>query len=483
MKELGTELEEIGLDTAKAEKQAAALSTVLAALLITAAKLTVGIWTGSLGILAEAADSALDVVAGLLTFGAVRVSGKPADESHPYGHGKVENMAALVETLLLLFTCAWIIFEGISRLFFKSVEIDANVWAFGVVAISMIIDLNRMRALQRAADKHDSQALQASALRFRTDLWTSSVVLLGLTLVRVQEWLGGSAFLLKADAVAGLGVAVVVLFLGVRLGKSAMDVLLDAAPHGVAERIRQQVERIDGVRACQQVRVRRSGAESFVDLVLEIDGDISFDRAHETTARVEDVIGELVPRADVVVHYEPGEASSDVASLVGRLARRIGGHAHNIWVRQTENHYYVELHLEVDRDASLEEAHDLATRLEVMVKEEAPQVADVVAHLEPIGDLGRPGTRLNQRDHARIETEIVSLVDDFVREAGCHRVSIWEEGQGLTASLHCSLDPKLSVEEAHDLSERLEDHLCDKIPSLQRVVIHLEPPRQAPLQV
>ena len=483
MKELSTGSEEIGLDTAKAEKQAAALSTVLAALLITAAKLTVGIWTGSLGILAEAADSSLDVVAGLLTFGAVRVSGKPADESHPYGHGKVENMAALVETLLLLFTCAWIIFEAISRLFFKSVDVDANVWAFGVVAICMIIDLNRMWALQHAADKHDSQALQASALRFRTDLWTSSVVLLGLTLVRVQEWLGGPAFLLKADAVAGLGVAVVVLFLGVGLGKRALDVLLDTAPRGLAQKIEKRVEELDGVQECAQVRVRRSGAESFVDLVLEVDGDTSFDNAHQITARVEEVVRDLVPRSDVVVHYEPGEASSDVASLVGRLARRIGGQAHNVWVHQTKNHYYVELHLEVDRDASLEEAHDLATRLEVMVKEAAPQVADVLAHLEPIGDPGRPGTRLSSQDQARLETEIVSLVDDFVREGGCHRVSIWEEGQGLTVSLHCSLAPELSVEEAHDLSERLEGHLCDKIPSLQRVVIHLEPPRQAPLQV
>jgi cation diffusion facilitator family transporter len=475
MKELSARSEEIGHDTAKAEKQAAALSTLLAALLITAAKVTVGIWTGSLGILAEAADSALDVVAALLTFGAVRVSGKPADESHPYGHGKVENMAALVETLLLLFTCAWIIFEAISRLFFKSVEIDANVWAFVVVAISMIIDLNRMRALQRAADKHDSQALQASALRFRTDLWTSSVVLLGLTLVRAQEWLGGPAFLLKADAVAGLGVAVVVLFLGVRLGKSAMEVLLDTAPAGLAEGIGGQVERIEGVSSCRQVRVRRSGAESFVDLVLEVDGDISFDNAHQITARVEEVVRELVPRCDVVVHYEPGEESSNISALVGRLARQVGAEAHSIWVRQSNHRYHVELHVEVERGWSLAKAHDLATRLEILIKETAPEVAEVVIHLEPVGDLESPSTRLPHTDHAEIEAEIVSLVDSLVGEGACHRVNIWEEPQGLVASLHCSLTSELSVEEAHDLSEQCEGDLRERIPALRRVLIHLEP--------
>ena len=465
------------------EKKRVALWSVMAAILLTLTKIVIGVWTGSLGILAEAAHSGLDLVAAVITYGAVRVSDKPPDPSHLYGHGKVENLSALAETLLLLVTCVWIIYEAVSRLFFKEVHIDVNVWAFAVMAMSIVVDFSRSRALRRVAEKYDSQALEADALHFSTDIWSSAVVIVGLALVKVGEWFGGATLLAQADAVAALVVAMIVIWVSVRLGRRAVDVLLDAAPRGVAERIRQQVESLDGVRACQQVRVRRSGAESFVDLVLEIDGDISFDGAHETTARVEDVVGELVPRADVVVHYEPGEASSDIASLVSRLARRIGGQAHNIWVRQTEDHYHVELHLEVDRDASLEEAHDLATRLEVMVKEEAPQVADVLAHLEPIGDPGRPGTRLSSQDQARLETEIVSLVDDFVRERGCHRVSIWEEGQGLTVSLHCSLDPKLSVEEAHELSERLEDHLCDKIPSLQRVVIHLEPPRQAPLQV
>lgn len=474
---MSTGSEEIGHDTAKAEKQAAALSTLLAALLITAAKLTVGVWTGSLGILAEAADSALDVVAALLTLGAVRVSGKPADESHPYGHGKVENMAALVETLLLLFTCAWIIFEAISRLFFKSVEIDANVWAFGVVAISMIIDLNRMRALQRAADKHDSQALQASALRFRTDLWTSSVVLLGLTLVRAQEWLGGPAFLLKADAVAGLGVAVVVLFLGVRLGKSAMEVLLDTAPKGLGEKISRRVAGLDGVRECRQVRVRRSGAESFVDLVLEIDGDASFDGAHEITAQVERLVNEMIPRADVVVHYEPGEASPDLVAQVRNNAHELGASAHSIWAWPTAGGQHVELHLEVSRDASLEEAHDLATRLEAQVKEARPDICEVVAHIEPVGDAKGSATPLCGEARAEMEAKIVSLVDGFVGDGACHHVAIWQEDESWAASLHCSLSPQLSIQEAHDLSERMEMRLLDEIPLLGRVVIHIEPPQ------
>jgi divalent metal cation (Fe/Co/Zn/Cd) transporter len=301
------------------------------------------------------------------------------------------------------------------------------------------------------------------------------VVLLGLTLVRLQEWLGGPEILLKADAVAGLGVAMVVLFLGIRLGKSAMDVLLDTAPEGLAQRIGDQVEKIDGVDGCQQVRVRRAGAQSFVDIVLRIDGDTSFHAAHEITAHVERKVGDLVPRADVVVHYEPSQESSDTASLVRQTAQGLGARAHDIWVRQVGGRLHVELDLEVPRDASLEQAHDLATQIEFEVKEAAPAVVDVVAHLEPVGDIANVGTWLDHEDRARFEAEIVSVVDGLVDEGACHDVELWEKEDGFAASLHCSLQADLSVQEAHDLSERLEGHLRKRMPLLRRVVIHLEP--------
>jgi cation diffusion facilitator family transporter len=458
------------------EKRRAAVSTVLVTLVITVMKVVVGLSTGSLGILAEAADSALDVVAALLTFAAVRISGKPPDESHPYGHGKVENLAALAETSLLLVTCAWIIYEAMNRLLLKSVEVDANVWAFGVVIISMIIAFNRMRALERTAEKHDSQALEASALRFRTDIWTSSVVLLGLTLVKVRELSGGPDFLLKADAVAGLGVASVVLYLGLKLGKRAAAVLVDTAPEGLADRVKEEAERINGVAMCRQVRLRRAGERSFVDVILEIDGDASFERAHHIAGQVEQAVGRFIPHADIVVHYEPGEPSRDLADRAKRIAQGMGIGVHSIWARKVNGSYHVELHLEVDREASLEEAHELASMLETQVKEAVPEVSEVTAHIEPVGDATSVGRPLVQGDQAKVEEKMVALVDALVGDGACHGVAIWEEGHRWAASLHCSLSPELTIEEAHALSERLEARLREEIPQLRRVVIHLEPP-------
>jgi len=469
-------MKEITATKPEDEKKAAALSTVAAAALITVMKLVVGIWTGSLGILAEAADSGLDVVAALLTFTAVRVSDRPPDESHPYGHGKVENLSALVQTLFLLITCGWIIYEAISRLFFKLVQIDANVWAFAVVVISMAIDVNRMRALQRVAEKHKSQALEASALRFRTDIWTSSVVLAGLTLVRVHEWTGGPLFLLRADAVAGLGVAVVVLYMGVQLGRRAVEVLLDTAPRGLAAKIRSGVEEIEAVTACRQVRIRRAGAKSFTDIVLEIEGGASFGTAHEITHRVEEAVRRLIPGADVLVHYEPSELRPGLASRIRSIAQSMGTGVHSIWAHEVAGRYHIELHLEVDRDASLEEAHDLASRLEAEVKEAVPQIAEVVAHVEPRGDVVSLSRQLRHADQATMEKKIVALVDALVGVAACHEVEIWQEQGGLAASLHCSFSPQVSIEEAHDLSEQLEARLRTEFSELHRVVIHLEPP-------
>ena len=299
------------------EKKRVALWSVMAAILLTLTKIVIGVWTGSLGILAEAAHSGLDLVAAVITYGAVRVSDKPPDPSHLYGHGKVENIAALAETLLLLVTCVWIIYEAVSRLFFKEVHIDVTVWAFAVMAMSIVVDFNRSRALRRAAEKYDSQALEADALHFSTDIWSSAVVIVGLALVKVGEWFGGATVLAQADALAALVVALIVIYVSVKLGKRAVDVLLDAAPRGLAQRIRGQVEQIEGVTSCRQVRVRRSGAESFVDVVLEIDGDATFDVAHDISAKVEEVVTGSVPRADVVVHYEPAEPGPDIAKRLG----------------------------------------------------------------------------------------------------------------------------------------------------------------------
>lgn len=292
---------------ARREKSWAALSSVFAAIGLTVMKIIVGLWTGSLGILAEAAHSGLDLVAAVVTFFAVKISDKPADEDHLYGHGKVENLSALIETLLLLATCAWILYEATERLFFKPAKVEVTFWSFAVIIISIVIDISRSRMLHRAAKKFNSQALEADALHFSTDIWSSAVVLFGLICMKLSVLVAALGFLAQADAVAALFVALIVIWVSARLGLRTVNALLDRAPAGLREEITSAVETLDGVEDCHNVRLRHAGPQLFVDIHVTMDGSQSLAEAHALTESIELEIQRVAPGADVTVHPEPKE--------------------------------------------------------------------------------------------------------------------------------------------------------------------------------
>jgi cation diffusion facilitator family transporter len=287
------------------EKQSAALTSLFAAIGLTAFKIVVGLATGSLGILAEAAHSGLDLIAAAMTLVAVRISGRPADRSHRYGHGKVENLSALAETLLLLGTCVWIVWEASRRLMYHRVEVEVTVWSFAVMATSIVVDFSRSRVLARAAKKYHSQALEADALHFQTDIWSSAVVIVGLICVKVSDWLPALALLKQADAVAALGVSVLVVWVSWQLGRRTVDALVDRAPEGMEERIQAAVESVPGVHDCHALRLRYSGPVLFIDLHVLVDGNQTLFAAHALTETIEGVIQAVAPGADVTVHPEP----------------------------------------------------------------------------------------------------------------------------------------------------------------------------------
>lgn len=292
------------------EKTLVAASSVFAAIGLTSLKIVVGVLTGSLGILSEAAHSGLDLVAAVVTLVAVRVAERPADLNHPYGHGKIENLSALIEAGLLLVTCAFIINEAIQRLFVLPVEVEANIWAFAILLISITVDFSRSRALMRAAQKYQSQALEADALHFSTDIWSSSVVILGLVLVLIGRQYPALVFLEKGDAIAALAVAIIVIFVAGQLGVRSIQSLLDAAPAGDAyEQIIAQVGRIQKVQNVHAVRIRPSGAGWFVDLHVLMDGGLSLTESHRVTERIEKKVQSILPGSDVTVHVEPLEAA------------------------------------------------------------------------------------------------------------------------------------------------------------------------------
>lgn len=292
------------------EKIRVAITSVAAAVGLTAMKIIVGLMTGSLGILAEAAHSALDLVAALVTVFAVHASARPPDADHPYGHGKVENLSALFETLLLLLTCIWIIWEALHRLFVHPVPVKASIWGFVVIIVSIVIDIGRSRALMKAAKKHQSQALEADALHFSTDVWSSSVVLLGLGLVYLAGLLK-MPWLVKADAIGALCVAGIVVWVSIQLGRKTIHDLMDAVPADLIHLARERVLAIPGVQSAPRIRMRRTGGEWFSDVVILVESAMTMRQAHSVAVAVEQSLGELMPGGDVVVNVRPSKEVGD----------------------------------------------------------------------------------------------------------------------------------------------------------------------------
>jgi cation diffusion facilitator family transporter len=290
---------------AEREKNWAAGTSVIGAVCLTGLKIAVGLATGSLGILAEAAHSGLDLIAAVLTLVAVRISSLPADRSHLYGHGKVENLSALAESALLVVTCLWIIRGAVQRFVTGAVEIEVTFWSFAVMMISIAVDVSRSRVLRRAAEKYRSQALEADALHFSTDIWSSAVVILGLISVAIGDRAPQMAWLRYADATAALIVALIVIGVTWKLGVRTVQALLDAAPHGLEEKITAAAEAVPGIHNVHNVRMRYSGSQLFVDVHVLVDGGQSLRQAHDLTEEVERSIQVLAPNADVVVHPEP----------------------------------------------------------------------------------------------------------------------------------------------------------------------------------
>jgi cation diffusion facilitator family transporter len=459
-------------ESMRQEKRAVAGNSVLAALGITTLKIVVGLGTRSLGILSEAAHSALDLVAALVTFFSVRVSDKPADATHQYGHGKVESFSAFIETGLLLLTCAWIVYEAGKRLFFQSVEIEPSPYAFAVMFLSMVVDVWRSRALRKMAKKYDSQALEDS-LHFSTDVWSSGVVILGLALV----WAGrafGVAWLRQADPVAALLVACVVVTVSWRLARRTMDALLDAAPAGVRNQILDRIGTVDGVVEVERVRIRKAGSRYFADVSLGLARDFTFQRSGQVSDAVTARVREILPDADVVVHSMPrARQAENIFDRIRAVAARHNLNVHDISVQNLAGELHVEQHLELNEQLSIKEAHDEVTRLESEMRAEIPEIATILTHIESEPATIETGEQIVLEPS--LELRLRGVVKEFPEVMDVHEFQFKRIRDRLYVSCHCTLPDDMPLARVHDVQTALEIRFKQDTPELFRVLIHPEP--------
>ncbi len=448
------------------EKQWVAFTSVIAAIVLTISKLIVGLWTNSLGILSEALHSALDLFAAGITLFAVRKAAQPPDADHHYGHWRVENLSALIETILLLITVIWIFYEALRRIIFQDLAVEVNILAFGVVIFAIIIDFSRSRALKRVAKKYDSQALEADALHFSTDILSSSVVLVGLLFTFLGFPLG--------DPIAAMGVALVVLYLTIKLGRETIDILTDRSPKELVTPIQQAIEQIEGIRECSRIRLRKAGPITFVDVVCHADPSISLGTAHEISVEARKTAEQIIGRADVVVHMDlASKLHPDLGDAIRKEAKDFPWikDIHSIETFEKEEKIALVLDLQVDRTMNLDEAHQLVTEFETQITLQFPSIDEITTHLEP-------SRQLNKRiqDQKAITDQVRSLVKKNPLLHNCHNIQLISLSPNLyNLTFHCEASPKHTIEEIHTATTILEDEIREELPIFFQIRIHPEP--------
>jgi cation diffusion facilitator family transporter len=458
---------------ARTEKRSVAIGSVLAASAMTLLKLITGSLTGSLGMLSDAAHSGVDLAGAGLTFLSVRISDKPADENHPYGHGKVENVSAFVETFLMLTSSIWITYEAVSRIFLRPVAIHYSFWPLLVLALSIAVDYWRSRRLMAVANKYGSHALEADALHFASDTWSTVAVFLGLC----ASWLGAYlhlSWLRLADPFAAICVSLMILYFGGKLAYRTVGALVDAVPIEMRRQILNEVRHTPGVLSVDQARMRRSGNSYFADFTLSLSRQLTFQHTEELVKDATAAVQRILPGADVVIHTVPRpDVAESVFDKVRAVAARNNVVLHDVSIQSVDGKLRVEQHVEVAEKVPLREAHTFVRRLEEEIREELPQIESVLTHIE-----SEPATielpvkvssdRLIEK-HLRHAAAILPEVIDI------HEVVVGRMGDKIQVSCHCTLPDAMEMRRVHDVITALEDHFKMECPEVYRVLVHPEP--------
>lgn len=458
------------MDERSRSSQRAALIALAVTAVLAVAKITVWAATGSLAILSQAIDSLLDIVALGLVLVAVRIAGKPADNSHHYGHAKAENLVAFAQTVFLAVVVIGIVIEAVRRLG-ADTRAEAPVYALAVLGVSALVDAARAAWLVSQARSSRSAALGAGALNVATDVGTALVALVSLLFVRT----GSHA----ADAIGGILVAVAVAVAAYRLGRRSVDVLMDRAPAVPVEAIEEAAARAAGVAETRRVRVRGTADQVFADITVAAGRTASLERAHQIAEEVEREIDRVVPGADVVVHVEPISETTGLVERVHAAASRIDRvrQIHNVAVHAFNDggrsKLHVTLHAKVDGSASIEQAHSIADDVELMIVQELGDGVRVDAHIEPM-ERTLPG-----RDVTMARDDVVSSVEELSRAepdiVDCHEVLVTSAEGVLSIVAHVRARKDLPLARIHDASERVEKGLHSRHPDLGEILIHFEP--------
>ncbi len=462
----------------------AAVSSVVWSALLTVMKFIVGLMTGSLGILSEALHSALDLLAALGTLFAVRIAARPADDDHPYGHGKIENLTALAETLLLLATAVWVIREAVLRLMSDdpaALHVETSVWAFAVVIVSLAVDVSRSRMLRRVAKETKSAALEADAAHFGTDIMSSGAVLVGITGAALAAMAVEGSWMhwvmLRADVFASLVVALLILRVCKQLGMQAVNNLMDKADGTSAAAVRAAMQERMPAYPLGRLRVREVGDKTYVDMDVSVPSDMHVDTAHKIADAVEALVADTLPGAECMVHMQPMELEGLTPELLVRqiaLTHRFGSHG-LVLLRTDDGKLFVFVDLELPPQAKLS-AWRIAVEAFRSDVHRRLGAARVVAHVEPdVREL--PESTLTEPEPGEWEELVRRRMMELGYPLPC-KVEMFRQGDQRICVVSIPPEEGLKVIESHQRLSGMDKKLAEVLPRLAKVVVTYAEPEK-----
>jgi cation diffusion facilitator family transporter len=449
-------------------KSRVAAISVFASAFMAAAKFVVGVAIGSLALISEALHSSVDVVATIITWLVVRVSDRPADAEHNYGHGKFESVSALGVIAMLYVLAGGILVESFSRLREGAPPPVISAIPFMVLLIDIAVNFWRARALHRAARDTKSQALAADALHFASDVLGSVAVIIGLALSGLGYVWG--------DAAAAIGVAVMIAALGMRLARSTVETLLDRAPEGVSEQARAAISSVPGVVDVERLRVRMVGSTHFIDAIVQVPRTYPIDRIEEIKRKAQDAVTGALGDADLTFTAVPVARNNEsVRERIMVIARNSGLAIHHVTVHDLGGKLTVSIDLEVEGEMALNAAHDIAQELERNIRDEFGDDVEVDTHIEPL----EPELPFGA-DAAPDRVEAIKIALSRFAANGAihdiHSVRVRNTDAGEIVNFHCRAAPSISVIRVHESVDEIERALRRAFPTVKRVISHAEPP-------
>lgn len=449
-------------------KERAALASIAASSALTLGKFAAGLASGSLAILSEAGHNLADVASTVLTYFAIRIANKPADADHHYGHGKVEALAALVETGFLFGLAVYILVEAVRRLSSDDVLVEANGFAFGVLIVSIIVDVVRWRSLRRIAATTRSEALAADALHFSSDIVSSALALCGLVAAHYGYPQG--------DAAAALGVAGFVAIAGFQIGRRTVDTLTDAAPKGLAEEITSIARAVPGVIDVTMARLRPAGSEVIGDISITVARTLPLEKAAAIKANVTAAIAAERPEVALTVATQPIALDDEtILERVSLIAAKRHVQVHHVTLQEIDGKTSISFDVELDGRMTHGNAHEIVSGLERQIRLELGYDIEVETHIEPQEPRQLQGRDASPATIADIAAALVRIAPETGAIQDVHNVRVRETPAGLVVNYHCRVNPELSVDEVHDRVDELERKVRGDFAEIARIVGHAEP--------